>query len=129
VPRRIQSRTVDFRPKFVDLAAQASAGLVVSTQNGETSYTTDHADTVSEDIFRVLDGATVQGHAGSWHLSVWSVHEVGAERWLQLSATTTSSREDFVVHMAPGTQTRDALACIEAWLGYPASQNRVIHVV
>lgn len=128
--RRIQSKTIDFRPKFVDLAPHASVDGTPSTQKGERSYTTTPVETPSEDIFQVLDGATVKSDIGAWHLSVWGIHQIGTEQWLQLSATASSAREDLVVHMGQGTRVRDALASVEAWLGYPAAgQSRIIHVV
>jgi hypothetical protein len=78
--------------------------------------------------YRELDGATVH-HAGSaWRLCIWGIHQVGNERWIQMSASNGSVDHDLVLHAGQGARTSQLLASIEAWLACPLFPGGIIHV-
>jgi len=75
-----------------------------------------------------LDGATILTNGTLWRLSVWGIHQIGADRWVQTSVAAPSGQHELVLHMARGSRTRDALTSIDQWLGSPFPGNRIIHV-
>ena len=82
----------------------------------------------SEDTFRELDGASVLYGDVVWRLSVWGIHQIGTELWVQMSVAAGAAHHDLVLHMAHGARGRDAVASIEAWLESPFPASQILHV-
>ena len=122
------SKTVGFAGPFGDQRARRSPGGV---QDRDTDRPLD--DTVRacpeplQALYRQLDGAIVRRAEANWPLSVYAIHETGADRWIQLTAAGSGER-DLIVHATAAARSDEIIASVEAWLADPASSGRVIHV-
>jgi len=125
VPRRIHAEPSDFARKF--------SGKSVSCLTDENNLPNigngrDNSAQSPEDIYQELDSATILASGAVWRLSVWGIHQIGSERWIQLSAEAASARHELVLHMSKAGRSRDALTSIDQWLGSPFPASRVIEV-
>jgi hypothetical protein len=123
VPRRIHAEASEFTRNSQVRKLPACDGNNVpdignyrdnSAQSGKT--------------FTRLDGATILSNGSTWRLSIWGIHQIGADRWVQMSVGTASGCHELVLHMARASRSRDALTSIDQWLASPCPTSRVIHV-
>ena len=125
MPRRIHAETSEFARKF------AGKRVACLTDENNVPNIGNHRDVSAqseEDIYRELDGATILSHGSTWRLSIWGIHQIGADRWVQMSVGAASGCHELVLHMARASRTRDALTSIDQWLGSAFPTSRVIHV-
>ena len=94
---------------------------------GRVDYTVRACPEPLQALYRELDGAIVRRADANWPLSVYAIHETGADRWIQLAADG-SGEHDLIVHATSATSTDDIIASVEAWLADPGSSGRVLHV-
>jgi hypothetical protein len=84
-------------------------------------------DSSVQALYRELDGAIVRRAEANWPLSVYAIHDTGADRWIQLAAPG-SGRHDVIVRATTATTSEDIIASVEAWLADPVARTRVIHL-
>jgi hypothetical protein len=118
------SNNVEFIGNFSD---QASGGVVGSVRGSYTDLRNFYAGGNSEDLSRELDGVMVRSGGSLWRLLVFAIHDMGAERWIQLSAIGVETY-DLVLHAKEPVPTDRLIASIEAWIAAPALTDRLIHV-
>jgi hypothetical protein len=134
VRRETRAKHHRFAGNFVD---RDSLDLVQHGQNPYSNYFPDSAgldgspDSASEasveELYQELDGAVVHDHGLTSRLCVLGIHEVGAERWIQMSADG-STVHNLVLHVAHTARRRDLIASIEAQLANPVSTSDIIHI-
>ena len=125
----------DIRPKNTyfagDFVDQASGDFAQSGRYPYDYYLTDYTDRHSaespEEIYQELDGARARQGGLTWRLRIYAIHEVGAERWIQLAAAGATVYE-LVVQATHAARSCDVIASIEAWLADPVSTSRVIRL-
>ena len=125
MPRRIHAQSSEFARKFADkrVACLTDANNLPNIGNYR-----DNSAQSQEDIYQELDGATILSNGSTWRLSVWGIHQIGADRWVQMSVGTASACHELVLHMARASRSRDALTSIDQWLASAFPTSRVIHV-
>ena len=79
-------------------------------------------------IFDELDGALVLQAGIRWELRIWGIHEIGVERWIQMSASGGSTKHDLVLRLACSARVPDIVASLESWLGCLTPASRIIQV-
>jgi hypothetical protein len=117
------SNNVEFISNFAD---QASGGMV-GTVRGCYTHTEAYTACNSEDLSHELDGVMVRSGGSIWRLLVFAIHDMGAERWIQLSAIGVETY-DLVLHAKEPVPIERFIASIEAWIAAPALTDRLIHV-
>ncbi len=125
MPRRIHAETSEFTRKFV---GKKVACLTDENNVPNIGNYRDSSAQSQDDIYQELDGATILSNGSTWRLSIWGIHQVGADRWVQMSVGTASGCHELVLHMARASRGRDALTSIDQWLASPCPTSRVIHV-
>jgi hypothetical protein len=132
VRRETQLQHHHFAGNFVD---RASLDLVQHGQNPYSNYfpegidqSPDHMSAASvEELYKELDGAFVRDHGLTSRLCVFGIHEVGAERWIQMSAAGSTVHR-LVLHVTQTARSREVIASIEARLASPVSTSDIIHI-
>ena len=118
------SNNVEFIGNFDD---QASEGLIGTVRDSYTYRTKAYTNRSSEDLSRELDSVTVRSGGSIWRLLVFAIHDMGTERWIQLSAIGVETY-DLVLHAKEPVPVDRFIASIEAWIAAPALTDRLIHV-
>ena len=77
---------------------------------------------------RQIESATISHSGLTWRLKVWGIHQIGAERWVQMSASDQLHHHDLVVHLASDADPSDAVATLATWLRSPIPDGQIIHV-
>ena len=124
-PPKNRSITAEFR----DYTPQ-SAGTRFPTihSEGKNSYTPG-ASAATDDLCEQLENSFIELSNRRWHLTVWGVHEKGADRWVQLSAATNGSvQRDVVLHVKADARPSEVISSIEAWLAGMFDSTQIIHV-
>jgi hypothetical protein len=125
----------DIAPKHTDFAGnfadQASLNFVESGQSTYNYRLSDYVDRRSaaspQELYNELDGALARQGELAWRLRVSAIHEVGADRWIQLSAAGSTGC-DLVLQVTQAARSTDVIASVEAWLADPVATSRVIHL-
>jgi len=125
VARRIQAEPTEFSRKLVGKSVTC---LTDGNNVSDIGISRDNSALSPEDIYQELDGATILSTGAQWRLSVWGIHQIGADRWIQMAVEAPSGRHELVLHMSRASRGRDALTSIDQWLGSPFPPSNVIHV-
>lgn len=128
MPRRDQDRSSGFPRIFPVPPVHPLAARGKHLPSLGTSGYTNDVERTSEELYVELDGGTVLHAKDAWNLSVWSVHQAGTGRWLQVTVSSAEAHHDLVLHMPPDTGSRDVIASIEAWLASPCPSSRIIYM-
>jgi len=75
-------------------------------------------------LFNALDGQTI---GGRWTVRVYSIHALGAERYLQLEVVGDSPQHAIAKLSATATAPA-VLAALEAWASDDDPSTRILHV-
>ena len=128
VARRSQPSPVVFTGNSANHAGVFNAQGQTPANFGTPNYTLRSSPATLDDIYRELDGSVAHHDGLNWQLRVLAIHEAGAERWIQLSATSGSVEHDLVLHMTPHARTGNVIASIEAWFDDASPTSRIIDV-
>jgi hypothetical protein len=110
-----------------NLADPASGGLAGTVRGSYTCPTDTYTGGTSEELSHDLDSVTVRSAGSIWRLLVFAIHDMGAERWIQLSAIGVETY-DLVLHAKGPVPIDRFITSIEAWIADPTLTDRLIHV-
>ena len=80
-------------------------------------------------MFEQLESAALPHSGLMWRLRVWGIHQIGSDRWVQLSASDQLHQHDLIVHLGPDARASDVVAALGSWLSSAIPDSRVIHVL
>jgi hypothetical protein len=79
------------------------------------------------DLFDNLDGSVVTARHGEWRVTVFSIYEEGAERWVQL-ALQGHRPYTLTLHMDANENANAAVMALSSWLANPDDTSHIRNV-
>ena len=126
--RHTPPKNRSFQAEFRDYTPQNAATRFQNIHpEGKNGYTPG-GSVATDDLCEQLENAVIELGNRRWHLTVWGVHDKGADRWVQLSAADGLAQRDVVLHVKPDARRVDVMSSIQAWLAGLIDANQIIHV-
>ena len=79
----------------------------------------------ADQLFGALQGRDLTVSGRTWRVEVYSVRDVGGERWIQL-ALDGATRHTIALRLVAGGGLRPAVRVLSSWLSDPSIENAAI---